>query len=744
LSIDTIEPETVKEKVKEVIEEEIDETNSTLGYLDNWATLMYFLKQDQFSLLYVYHEDDINSVAGLKEFKKTEKKLRGYANFIVIACHNENFKNEQTPMCQKEPNSGVFPLISGFVPPANRFNPYTKQIENNQEISFGNRAKTEKSISKFLTSNLQNYVTPITKSKDYDTQTTNSKKINKVVLFSEKSISPTLFKALASKFKDTLDFYFVDVTKLGKKVKKVGVETYPTIMVYMSVDTDGDKLSEQKTVIYEGNNDMQELVAFMTPYALTEKYDPHSGDKAQFQKKGPYTIVNYKNYTRGLIEDYRAQVVFFDKSYDKIMGKFEEVAEALHGPANIVFFDCSSKQAQKLVEEKFGVKKFPKIMVWSTGTVKKHDTALEISAATDANDIINIVSETEIKDKMREISDTMISSIILNNAVQLRLVTLAYLYEGDEDEVPLAFRSMSSNPLFEGKIEFVAMKNPNAMTMQQFQVNKLPIIISGIPPPAIPDPENPDVEGQLRTMIYGGDVENYFQLLDYNLGILNSVFPKVEDKEKEAVRTAEATTEFQEITSDNFDEICDSKKGLCVIGFLNDFLNTGEDVHSHLAHLEILQERNDESSSQFKYMWINGTCHHYLLDDFELSPMYLPSVIIYSPSQRKYSRMVNPFEKANLIDFEKSFEGSGKFRVIINDSPKDFAEKIQDLDCPNLVPEFSDFNEDNMLDKELEEEIMREILEEDKRKREELDLEKGEEKKPKTKKKSKKKKSKKH
>jgi hypothetical protein len=740
LNIDKEDLKNGKEEIVKEVIEEIDDTNSTIISLSNFAQLMFFIKQDQLSLLYVHHEDDVNAVSGLREFKKTERKLRGYAHFLILPCHDESFQTEQTPMCNKEPNSGIFPLISSFVPPTTRLNPYTKEVEDNREVPFSGGSKTERSISKFLTSNLPNFVTPITKSKEYDSLTSSSKKINKAVLFSEKSISPVLYKALASKFKDRLDFYFVDATKLGKKVKKLGIDTYPTIIVYVSVDNDGEKVEEHKTVTYKGGNEIHELYEFMNQYALVDKFDPNSVGKPQYQKRGPYTLVNHKNYTRGLMEDYRAQVVFFDKSYANVKEKFENVAEELHGPANIVFFDCSSEQAQRLVEEKFEVKKFPKIMVWSTGTVKKHSTALEISISNDAENIINLVSETEIKDKLKEVSDTMLSSIIVNNAVQLGKMTIAYLYEGDDHEVPLSYKSMSSNPIFEDKVEFLALKSPNKMTLQQFHVPKLPVLIGGVPPSSDFDRNDPESQGEVRTMLFQGDIEDYFQLLEYNLGILQTFFPNSIEEEKEVERTSEATTEFEEITSDNFDEICESKRGFCVIGFLNDYLDTNSDLISHLNHLQILEERNTESSSQFKYMWINGTCHSYLLEDFELSSMYLPSVVIYSPSQKKYSRMVTTFTKENLIDFEKSFEGSGKNRIIVNDAPEDLSAKIQELDCPSIASEVPEFSEENMLDKEMEEEIMREILEEERRKREEL--EEVEEENPKVKKKGKGKKKK--
>ena len=104
--------------------------------------------------------------------------------------------------------------------------------------------------------------------------------------------------------------------------------------------------------------------------------------------------------------------------------------------------------------------------------------------------------------------------------------------------------------------------------------------------------------------------------------------------------------------------------------------------------------------------------------------------------------MVNPFGKENIIDFEKSFEGTGKGRLNIYDVSNNIGEKFQEIDCPNLIPEVP-IDEENMLDQEFEDEIMREILEEEKRKREELNLDDNEDEEPKKKKKKKKSKGKK-
>jgi len=548
---------------EDIIKEKVDdEGESTIQELDNIAVLHSYIKQDQFVLLYVHHEDSDESEEVLEEFRKTEQKLRGYAHFLLINCAKEQFQNEVTPMCQNEADSGIFPLISGFVPPSTRFNPYTKEVQQNQETPFGERKKTEKGMSKFVTSNIPNFVSSITKSKEYDTKLRSKKAINKVVLFSEKNTPPVLFKALATKFKDKIDFFFADSTKLRKKTKELKITDFPTIMVYSDVSEDGEKLAESKVITYEGKNNIEELIKFLIPYALAEPFDPKSSEKPQYQRRGKYTFVNHKNYTRGFIEDYRAQVVFFEKDFKNIQQKFETIASVLHGPTNVVFFNCDTPQSQEIAKEKFGVTKFPKLLVFSTGAEKNKETALDISVNTEEDEIVNIIEGTEIKDNLREASESVLSSLIVNNALQLNKITLVYLYEGEEDEVPLSFRSISTNPIFAENFEFIAFKDPGAMTLQQFQVPRLPVIIGGLPPPEGQEGSDAEGQGSLRTMIYQGDINDYFELLEYNLGVLQTFFPDSKSQRKTTERTAEASTNFQEVTYDNFDDICESMKGL--------------------------------------------------------------------------------------------------------------------------------------------------------------------------------------
>jgi hypothetical protein len=124
-------------------------------------------------------------------------------------------------------------------------------------------------------------------------------------------------------------------------------------------------------------------------------------------------------------------------------------------------------------------------------------------------------------------------------------------------------------------------------------------------------------------------------------------------------------------------------------------------------------------------MWINSTCHSYLLPQFEVNPMFVPTVVFYLPEKDKSAHLIGKFDKATILKHQEKFV-SGKLPTFpMKTKARDI--EIKDLDCPNLKPEI-EITEDSQ-DKDLEDEILKEILREDeerrkKREKEEADMKK--------------------
>lgn len=62
-----------------------------------------------------------------------------------------------------------------------------------------------------------------------------------------------------------------------------------------------------------------------------------------------------------------------------------------------------------------------------------------------------------------------------------------------------------------------------------------------------------------------------------------------------------------------------------------------------------LQElENDAKSLPIYYMWINATCHSYLLSSFDVNPMFVPTVVFYLPEKDKSAHLIGKFDKATI------------------------------------------------------------------------------------------------
>ena len=144
-----------------------------------------------------------------------------------------------------------------------------------------------------------------------------------------------------------------------------------------------------------------------------------------------------------------------------------------------------------------------------------------------------------------------------------------------------------------------------------------------------------------------------------------------------------------------------------MIAFLPSITQIDYEYENHKEALKVLEKRQATSSGQFKYMWVNASCHDSSYETFGLGPTQLPTLVLYSPSQNKYAQMTNSITDSNLNDFEKAFLGEGGARVSINDFEGEV--RLRDVECQELQMD----SEEGVMDADLEAEIMAEILAEE-------------------------------
>ncbi len=84
-------------------------------------------------------------------------------------------------------------------------------------------------------------------------------------------------------------------------------------------------------------------------------------------------------------------------------------------------------------------------------------------------------------------------------------------------------------------------------------------------------------------------------------------------------------------------------------------------------------------------MWINSSCHSYLLPQFDVNPMFVPTVVFYLPEKDKSAHLIGKFDKTTILKHQEKFVGGKLATFPMKTKSRDL--EIRDIDCPNVRPE---------------------------------------------------------
>jgi len=186
--------------------------------------------------------------------------LKGIVKVGAVNCDDEK---ELAGMFQVK----GFPTIKVF-PSERSENPHQKGLPWKNAEDY-NGARTAAAIATFATNKLPNHVT--TGDKKVTDFLARESKLNKVLLFSDKSTVSNLYKALAIDFLNRLEF--AQVSKDSSLVSKYGVSTFPTLIV----------LKGEEQTKFDGKLKHDELITFLTPFAAAKPASGSSGELRIFQ-----------------------------------------------------------------------------------------------------------------------------------------------------------------------------------------------------------------------------------------------------------------------------------------------------------------------------------------------------------------------------------------------------------------------------------------------------------------------------
>lgn len=122
-------------------------------------------------------------------------------------------------------------------------------------------------IKSWILDSIPDYSQKVTTTEDFlKFRSANQDVIAKVYLLSSKQQPPQIYSALTATYRDRIDFAFIidDGSSASGTFKQIyGIETSPTLLVELQ---DGESREA-----YSGSMKLPELVAWLKPYALTQK-----------------------------------------------------------------------------------------------------------------------------------------------------------------------------------------------------------------------------------------------------------------------------------------------------------------------------------------------------------------------------------------------------------------------------------------------------------------------------------------
>lgn len=308
--------EEIKEEEKPRNPEDIFEEIKGAYRIRSNQEMQFLLEiEDLVFLKFSYRSSSKASISVAKYIKSISEKLEYLAGFVMIDC--DSYTPEWSDDCAIDTTGeDPFPKMRLYIPPEKRYDQLLDSWAVHSEVPYTDKEINESKIYNFIVNYLPNKSTNLNKNNDYSFLRGNA--MNKIILFTDKPNPTILFKGLSNYFYDRISFGVVkkEETEILEKFK---ITRFPTLMIYKTIDRERF-LDEPETIFFKGLTKAQNLVEFIEPHTLQEKfhYRQKRGIKEHNVRNmgvnmsfGKMTPANYEN----IFEKYgdRNIVVYFDK-----------------------------------------------------------------------------------------------------------------------------------------------------------------------------------------------------------------------------------------------------------------------------------------------------------------------------------------------------------------------------------------------------------------------------------------------
>jgi hypothetical protein len=524
-------------------------------------------------------------------------------------------------------NFGVqgFPALKYFTKPPT-MNPYTHKPYREVEDYSGPR--TYKGIKTFALNKMPSNVLSIKDGDGTDntlpalvTKATSTKQ-NIIALFTSKSSTPPLFKWLSTNFADRI--LFAEIHKDNKElVSKFEVDEFPTVKMLKFEEGKSDYVAET----YEGEMQKDPLVEYVEKFSK-EKEEPVGVTAVQ--------KLSGKNFDKVVLKSKDAWLVAYYKgAQPEPLEKLGEDYQK-HGIVRVGAVNCT-EEAELCKDGDKGLKAGG-FGVFGYGEEKKIEDFFNLDEAKEAvlDSIPNTVMIIPLANQLQG---------FLMTAQQQKKVPLLLLSKKD-DPAPM-LKALALN--LEKSVLVGLLPSPDAATKKQFQVKKIPALISMF---AVPNPEAKEPEKELQFQIAHFDKKmfggySYAAMAMWAQALVQKIYPENAGQARTEAAEAAADSEPDDggtvpfVTAQNWKTLCLSKT-LCAISFLDGFPseNQPEKLTKELEMLASAKAKAKKRNDPFTFMWADGLCQESFADAFDVQAMKLPTIVVFAP---KKSRYVTPF-----------------------------------------------------------------------------------------------------
>ena len=342
-----------------------NEVSTLLGHkFKTEEQIKSFLEKTDVTILVFYYKkasEKSNEIA--KSLKIVYNRLRYLIDFILIDCYKSQM-NECKEIAEEDIEEAFY-RIEMYVPPEIKFNTYTKELNPHQRLRYAKTDVSDKAIYKFLTRVIISREQKVT---NLNYKNFISKpELNKVILFTNKQITPLMFRGLSGYFYDKL---LIGVVHEREKAlcQKLNITKFPSVMVIQTVEN-GIDLDEPIEIKYNGVLNIDHIVKFLEKYALkkklylTKKNEKEDDENSEnyFVKLNPDKALDFlkKKKNKEIIFYFDNQIKKSKINYDNITKDIKDFNAETHGFFIFGYVNCTGEEKEKKCKNNFKNKEFP-------------------------------------------------------------------------------------------------------------------------------------------------------------------------------------------------------------------------------------------------------------------------------------------------------------------------------------------------------------------------------------------------